>query len=175
MGVGLQPMLSISGLLLPEMSSDQLEQTYFELGGFSARRLASGAMLTQTRWTRIGTRLAGRGRLPPPLDQIEWRAPFVLGCVAPRGIRSAVRVVELPTGRREDAQPFGFALLDSGTAQPMPVSVDDGVVTVDEIAVAAGYIVYYWPLITVVAPAGMRTRWDPLGAASTWELECEEV
>lgn len=114
------------------------------------------------------------GWVPAGLDALDWSQTHVLGCVAPRSIQAAGRVITLPAARRTDAAPYGFAVDAVGLLRPVAVTVVGNVATLGADAGAVSYQVLYYPLLTVRAPQGPRVQYDAAGAAASWEIVFEE-
>ncbi|AMO36746.1 hypothetical protein [Thauera humireducens] len=169
-----QPDLMIDGLRLPLHAGAQIQQQYEDFGGFFVRRLGGGAAVHQETWRKTRTTLSAAGLIPPGLDGRDWSQPFVLGCVAPRSKQAASNIFALPVARRADAAPFGFAVDATGLLRPVPVVVAGDTATLGLLAGAVSYQVLWYPLLTVRAPAGVRSYYDAQGAVASWELICEE-
>lgn len=170
-----QPDLTINGLRLPLASAGQIEQAYEDFGAFALLRLGTGSAVHQEVWRRTRTTLAATGLVPVGLRHIDWTAAFTLGCVEPQSMQGASNVITIPAARRSDAAPFGFAVDASGLIRPVGVGLDGNVVTLTPLVGALSYQVLWYPLLTVRAPAGLRTRFDAAGAVAGWELVAEEV
>lgn len=170
-----QPDLMINGLRMPLHVGAAIQQEYEDFGGFAPLRFADGAGLVQQSWRKARTSLTASGSVPPGLYGIDWTAPVTLACIAARSIQSAGNVITLPAARRTDAPPYGFAITATGLFRPVPVVLAGNVATLGTVAGAAGYQVMWYPLMTVIAPAGPRLQWDAVGAVSGWMLVAEEV
>lgn len=170
----LQPDLTINGLALPLASAGEIEQSYAQIGGFSVLRMADGSAVPQKRWRKLATTLQATGLLPPGLAAVNWDAPVTLGCVGSRAIQSASTTIALPAARRTDAPPYAFAVLAGARVQPTPVDVTEDVASVTAVTGAVGYVVHYYPLLTVLSP-GPQERYDALGAVASWTLDAEEA
>lgn len=170
-----QPSLTINGIALPLAAGGEIEQRYEDFGAISLLRLANGAPVHQEAWRKVRSTLTAGGLIPPGLAAIDWKASFTLGCVAPRGVHAATNTITLPTARRADAAPYGFAFDANGLLRPTAVVLAGDVATLTAVAGAVGYQVLWYPLLTVRAPAGLRASYDAAGAVAGWELECEEV
>lgn len=170
-----QPDLLINGIRLPMGAAGEITQTYSPLGGFSTMRLGAGAAVQQKRWRKVATTLSASGHVPPGLDAIDWDAPVTLGCVQARAIQSASNVVTLPTVRRTDAAPYGFAVMDAGQhLLRTEVTVVGDVATLAPVSGAVAYVVHYYPLLTVVTD-GPGLSFDAGTCVASWDLQAEEV
>lgn len=170
-----QPDLLIDGLLLPIHAAGAIEQSYEDFGGYTTLRLGLGAVVHQEAWRKVRTNLTATGLIPPGLDGIDWSQPHELGWVATRSIQSVTPVINVPANRRVDAPPYGFALMPTGRLVPVGVALVGDVATLDTVTGAAGYQVLWYPVTTVIAPAGVRARYDAAGAVAGWDLAAEEV
>lgn len=170
-----QPDLMIDGLLLPVHAAGAIEQTFEDFGAFSTLRLGLGAAVHQEVWRKVRTSLSATGLIPPGLDSVDWSQSHTLGCVAARSVQSATPELAIPAGRRSDAPPYGFALMPAGRLVPVAVDVAGDVATLATVAGADGYQVLWYPLMTVIAPDGLRTRFDARGAVAGWDLVAEEI
>lgn len=170
-----QPDLTVNSLRLPLPVGGVITQEYAEMGGKALLRFANGAGLLQTAWTKLRTSISGTGAFPLGLDGVDWSAPVTLGCVAPRSIQSASNVITVPAARRTDAAPYGFAITaDNARLLPTPVAIAGNTATLTAVAGALGYQVYWYPLLTVLAPEGLSATWDAAGAVATWQIVAEE-
>lgn len=170
-----QPDLIIGGLRLPLRVGAEVQQAYEEFGGFTVLRLGAGAAVPQQAWRKLRTTLSGRGIAPPGLSALNWSAPVTLACVDGRSIQSATNVITLPAARRVDAPPYGWAITPAGMLMPTAVSVAGNTATLQPVAGAVGYQVVWYPLLTVIAIAGVRSTWDAVGAVAGWEIVMEEA
>lgn len=170
-----QPDLTIDGIRLPVQVAGEINQDYEAFGGFALLRLGLGAAVHQEVWRKTRTTLSASGLLPPGLAAVDWAAAHALGCVAPRSIQSAGTIITLPAARRSDAAPYGFAVDAIGLLRPVAVSVAADVATLAPLPGAVSYQLLWYPLLTVRAPAGVRSSYDAAGAVASWELVCEEV
>lgn len=169
-----QPDLTLDGVRMPLAVAGIISQTYEDFGGFGLLRLGLGAAVHQEVWRKTRTTLSASGLIPPGLASVDWTAAHTLGCVAPRSIQAAGRVITLPAARRTDAAPYGFAVDAVGLLRPVAVTVAGNVATLGAAAGAVSYQVLYYPLLTVRAPQGPRVQYDAAGAAASWEIVCEE-
>lgn len=170
------PRLIIAGLELP-YQSDSVSQTWERIGGFTAtpRRMANGASLTQHRWERIRTTISCQHHTPPGLAAMDWTQTFILACIFQRAVQSLSNVITLPTARRNDVAPYGFAVTAGGLQVPTPGSLAGNVLTLTAVAGAGYYKAIYYPILTVTAPAGLNERQDQVGLVIGWELTAEEI
>lgn len=170
------PRLILAGIELP-YQSDSVTQTWQRFGGFTAEplRMANGDPLTQHRWERLRTTISAQHHTPPGLADFDWTAHFSLACIASRGIQSPSNAITLPTARRNDVAPYGFAITSAGLQVPTQGSLAGNVLTLAAVAGAAFYKAIYYPLLTVTAPAGLAERTDQVGLVIGWELTAEEI
>lgn len=167
-----QPDLTINGIVFPVPSAGEIEQTYTDVGGFSNRRLASGALLYQERWRKVESSITGSGWIPAALASIDWTAQITVGCIATRALQSLGRVFNLPAGRRLDAAPYGFAHVGHRLA-PTAVALAGNVATLAEVAGATAYSIHYYPVI-VGRSDGPQERYDAAGAVAGFDLTVQE-
>ena len=170
-----QPDVTINGLPLPLRIGAEVQQTYEDFGGYAVLRLGAGAAIAQQSWRKLRTTLSGTGITPPGLAGIDWSAPVTLGCAAGRSIQAAANVITIPSARRTDAPPYGWAVTPSGLLQPTPVTLAGNVATLAPVAGAVAYQVVWYPLLSVYAMEGVRVSYDAAGAVASWELVCEEA
>lgn len=168
-----QPDLAINGVLLPVPVAGRIDQTYRPIGGFARLRFADGAALHQESWRRLETTISASGWIPAALAGMDWAAPVTLGCVAPRALQSASPAFTLPTARRADAPPYGFAVVEHRLV-PTTVTVADDEATLAAVTSASAYTVLYYPVLVVLTD-GPRERYDASGAVSGFELTGEEI
>ena len=154
-------------------ASYSLTQTYETLGGRSLRRMLSGAANLQNNWAKKRTVITGSGRLPAGLDGIDYSASMTLYCAAPLSIFSTSTSATLPAGRRTDWVPHGYAIVN-GRQVPTGISIATNAVTFTSVSGATGYVVVYYPTLTVyVEPP--RLSFNARGVVSGWELTAEEA
>jgi hypothetical protein len=154
-------------------ASYALSQTYEMLGGRSLLRMISGAGHLQTHWAKRRTVITGSGRLPAGLDGLDYTASMSLYCAAPLSIFSATPSATLPAARRTDWAPHGYAIVD-GRQVPTGISIATNAVTFTAVSGASGYVVSYYPILTVyVEPP--RLNFDGRGVVCGWEIVAEEV
>lgn len=170
-----QPDLTINGLRMPLRIGAQIQQSYEDIGGYTLLRLGAGVAVPQQTWRKLRTTLSVQGIAPPGLAAIDWTQPVTLGCVATHSTQSVSNIINIPTARRADAAPYGWAVMPDGLLRPTPVAVAGDIATLAPVAGAAGYQVLWYPLLTVYAVAGVQTSYDAVGAVAGWELVAEEV
>lgn len=160
--VTLEPSLSIG-----------LRQDYRPIEAATLHRMADGTGLKQSRWSKLATTLSGDEVLPVSLEALDYSSPMAIWCVQPRRLSSVSAVIALPAARRTDVPPYGFALV-SGRLVPVDVAVVGDVATLDTVAGASGYALYYHPILTVYAVRPTESG-DIRNARYGWELTAEEV
>lgn len=169
------PLLTINGAPVHVLAGLSVQQTYTRApGGETVLRLGGGAAIKQTNWSRQATTISAAGRMPPALEQVDWSATFTLGCVALKAIRGATTSITLPTARRTDAGPFGFAVLPDGLVAKTTISVTADVATLGAVVGAVAYVVQYYPLMTCYS-TGPTQQTDATGTAVGWTLSAEEA
>lgn len=167
--------LELGGVIVPQHAALDLEQTYEPIGGYTTRRMLSGAGSKQTHWLKLRTTIRGSGWIPAGLDGLDFSAPMELKCIKPRAVTSAANVFTIPAARRSDAgyEPAGRALVD-GQWVESSVGMVGNTATVAAVAEATQYQVLYYPQLQVIADPP-REVLDASGAAYSWSLNCEEV
>lgn len=170
-----QPDLSVDGIRIPLAVGGEATQAYEQFGGFALVRMADGAVVHQETWRKLRTTISASGAVPVGLDALDWRGSHVIGCIAARSIQSIGNAITIPSARRVDAPPYGFAITPGGLLQPTAVVLAGDVATLAAVGGAVGYQVLWYPLLTVHAPAGPAVSYDAAGAVAAWELICEEV
>lgn len=165
-------LLTLNSIALPIDSGGDLRQDYEEIGGFTTRRLANGAALPQSRWSRLRTTLSCTGWKPATLAGIDWRAPVTIGCIAPLGIIQASHIFTLPANRRSDVAVVAMSIHGPDSI-PAAVSVVSNTATVTVASGADAYACYWYPLLTCYSP-GPKARLDLTSGQAGWELTAEE-
>ena len=169
------PLLTINSQPIHLLASTRLQQSYNRVGGGeTVLRLGNGAAVKQNVWRKRTTTISAAGRMPPALEAIDWTASVTIGCVALVAIRSATTTITLPTARRTDVGPFGFAMLPGGSLVKTSIDVTAHVATLGAVAGALAYFAHYYPLLTCYSP-GPDQRTDATGTAVGWDLFAEEV
>lgn len=163
----------VGGVTIAYSASTELTQSYETLGGESLRRTLNGSGVKQTAWTKLRTVLRGSGRHPAGLDSLDYSGTLSLACIRPRDVYSATTTVVLPAARRSDIAPVAFAIVD-GLYVRTPYSLPVNTATLTTVAGAVGYVMYYFPLLTVYASAP-RNDYDARGILLGWELSAEEA
>lgn len=163
----------VGGVTVVYSASTDLSQSYEVFGGESMRRTLNGGGVKQTAWTKLRTVLRGRGRHPAGMDSLDYSGPLSLACIRPRDVYSATITVVLPAARRSDVPPVAFAIVN-GTYIRTTYSLSGNTATLTALPGAGGYVMYYFPLLTVYATAP-REDFDARGILLGWELSAEEA
>jgi hypothetical protein len=163
----------IGGIEIGFSASHEISQTYEPVGGRSTRRLLNGAALLQHHWAKLNTTIQGSGRLPEGLAGLDYTAPIEIKCLAPRSIFAAGTSITLPASRRTDRAPVGYAIVN-GNLVRTAISIATNTATLTAVSGASGYLVAYYPILTVYA-APPRTTFDGRGPIGGWELIGEEI
>ncbi|RLC99624.1 MAG: hypothetical protein DRI46_09130 [Chloroflexi bacterium] len=164
----------LGGIPIHFPSGITISQTYQDIGGFTSHRMMNGAGIKQTHWTKIGTSISGQGFLPNGIDALDFGQPLVLKCGAALAIQSVSNVMTLPVNRRSDVAVTARAILDTDFQSRTPVNVVGDIATVDVVAGAQGYLVFYYPQITVFATP-VQENIDLNNSTWDWSIECEEI
>lgn len=165
--------LIIGGVVVSFDASHQLSQSYESLGGRALQRMLSGSGNLQTHWAKVRTLIGGSGRLPAGLDGLDYTASMSLSCAAPRSIFSATTSATLPAAHRTDWAPHGYAIVD-GRQVVTAISIATNAVTFTAVSGASGYVVVYYPILTVFAEPP-RLSFTARGVVCGWEITAEEV
>jgi len=167
--------LVLGGISIPVIAGLDLQQSYEAIGGWSVRRMMSGAAVRQTHWERLRTRITGTGWLPEGLHLLDYAAALTLDCIAPRSVVSATNTATLPSARRPDASVYAYALtaLDGHHVQTGVVVIGDAA-TADAVAGAVQYRFVYVPRLQVFA-AAPSSEFDRDRGEWRWSLEAEEI
>lgn len=164
----------LGGVEVTRDAAWELTQDYSPVeGGRALRRKASGAAFLQTAWAKVRTVLRGSGRVPEGLDGLDYTSSMTLQCMAPRSIRSASNVIALPSSRRTDWAPHGYAIVD-GRSVRTSITIATDTATLATVSGASGYVVAYYPVMTVYASPPVKT-FNGRGGMIGWEITAEEA
>ncbi|MDZ7735884.1 MAG: hypothetical protein U5P41_07140 [Gammaproteobacteria bacterium] len=138
--------LILGGVTLPAEANIGIRQTYELLGGRAQLRMASGTARLLNRWQKLRTRISGDGWTPRELAALDFGEPLLLACVAPRAVAASGNEFDIPAARRSDSGygPLGWALVN-GELTRTPLEMDGDTATLDAVAGASRYEVWYWP------------------------------
>lgn len=165
----------LGAVIVPASQALGVAQRDEWFGGTARLRMANGDGLQQTTWRKLRIVISASGWMPPGLRALDYDQPLVLKCGAPVAITSGATVIELPAARRTDAGYLPFARAHTARGDvDTAVSVAGNTATCTAVADAIGYSVLYYPQITVLADPPAAS-YDTSGAASSWEITCEEV
>lgn len=167
------PALKIAGVEI-SLNEFPAQQGYKDIGGLSLWRMANGAALAQQHWRKLSVSISGNGWSPPALKGIDWSAPVVISCIAPRSVASATVNATLPAARRSDTAPYAMALVD-GKLVTTAMSLAGDTATATTVSGASGYRFFYYPQISCYALNGVVEALDTAGAAFSWSIEAEEI
>lgn len=167
--------LWLGGVRVPLHSVLDFEQSYSTIEGGRVLRMTDGAAVKTVHWRRISTTVSASGWIPPGLLALDYDAPLVMRCAAPRSIVTTATVVTLPAARRSDAgqEPYAEALVD-GLWQPTDVDIAGDTATITAVPGAGAYRVSYYPELTVFASSPEESG-DLARADYRWSIEAEEV
>lgn len=163
----------LGGVEVSLNAAHQISQTYETLGGRSLRRMLSGDAHLQTAWAKLRTTISGTGRLPEGLSGLDYSGSLSLSCLAPLSIWTATTSATLPASRRTDWAPKAYAVVD-GLQVPTAMTIATNTATLTAVSGASGYVVAYWPVLTVYA-APPRLSFDGRGPVMNWTIEAEEA
>ena len=163
----------IGGVEIGFGAAHELSQDYEIIGGRSLRRMLNGAALLQNQWQKLRTLITASGNRPEGLAGLDYSAPITIKCMAPRSIWSATTTVTLPAGRRTDWAPHAYAIVN-GFHVPTGVSIATNTATCTTVAGASGYLVAYYPELSMYADPP-QTRFAGRGVVAGWTMTAEEV
>jgi hypothetical protein len=167
------PNLIIAGLTIPRLAALDLQQDYGVVDSRAEHRMGDGALVTQESWSKRTTQITGRGLIPAAFNNIDWNSDIIIKCVAIESAQSESNVIELPSGRRDDADVLGYAIVN-GRLIPteLNVVVDEATLTV--VSGADYYLVQYYPVMTCRARKPIQSG-DYSNASFSWTLEAQEI
>lgn len=157
--------------------ADSLTQAYEPIGGEHVFRAGTGRGIKQMTWQKLKVITSGSGWIPAGLNSLDYTQHMILRCVTPVAIHipGDVHSIVLPAKRRTDPghSPVAHAQLPGGRYMPVGMLVAGDTGTLDPVQGAIGYMIQYYPELTVIA---MRPRQsgDAGSAIHSWELICEE-
>lgn len=164
----------LGGIILPVAAGLGIAQRVEVIGGRTRLRFANGAGLNQVAWEKLRITLSGQGWCPPGLHSLDYAAPLVLKCGAPRSITGPGPAITLPAARRTDTgyAPYAWAHTARGP-QNTPVTLAGNVATCTTVPGAISYTVMYYPQLTVLCDPP-TDDFDTATGQSAWELVAEE-
>lgn len=165
--------LLIGGIPIPPHAGIS-SQRYEPLGGSTLLRMASGAGKKRTHWNKLKTTISGSGWLPLALQSLDFSSPIQIACIQPRSLGSPTsRVFALPSNRRTDVAPWGWALVGHEWVEVSLVLQGDQA-TLSEVTGASLYQVNWLPLLTVyMEDPSSEMNLD--GATYNWTIDAEEA
>lgn len=167
--------LIVNGIEVPLGAAESINQKYEPLASEGILRTMDGTAIKQVAWsgkTRIET--TGTGRLPLPLQDIDYGLSFVMQCASPIEKQSASNIIVLPTNRRADVSPVGYAIVN-GREVRTPLSLTGDTATLTVVTGANGYVVAYWPTFTVFGTRPTETDNARAKSGRSWSFVCEQV
>lgn len=168
-------LLTIGGIPISVGSSDSIAQAYVPIGGVARLRTMAGGLIAQRNWRRLKTTISvSEARFLPALQALDMDMPLVIQCIAPRHIAGASNAVALPTARRTDVAPYGFAVLPSGFEVRTPGVLTANTLTLTPVAGAIAYTACYLPELTVLI-TDISEHCDVRKAVVGWDLTAEEI
>lgn len=162
----------LAGIRIPIRANLQFNQTYEPIGGTHTFRTQNGRAVKQTHFNKLKTTLSGTGWMPAGLDGIDYSEPLILKCAAPRSFSSSTNQISLPSNRRIDKAPIGFALVD-GELLVTQCHIQESMAVLDIKTNAQGYQVLYYPELLVFAePPVIQSNIH--NTDFSWRINCEE-
>lgn len=167
--------LEIGGVVISVEASDRISQTYEAIGGVATLRTMSGGGIRQRNWRRLRTTISvPQARWFPALQALDQDSPVVIKCLAPRHIKGVANVVTLPTARRADVSPWGFATMPDGFSARTSGVLSGNTFTLTPVSGAAFYTAMYVPQLTCLITS-LQEHMDVRQADVGWDLTAEEI
>lgn len=167
--------LTIGGVPISVESSDRIAQTYTAIGGGRPIRLMNGGLVMQRNWRRLRTTIAvADARFLPALQGLDLDVPHVIRCLARRQLASATPAITLPTARRADIDPLGYAVLTTGFMARTASVLAGDVLTLTPVAGAVSYTATYVPELVALITE-LEENLDVRSAKAGWQLVAEEI
>jgi len=166
---------TIGGIVIILENSDTWSQTYRSKNNGTDHPMGDGSTVRQSLAGHAGklrTTISGEAFDPSPLAALDTTQSLVLKCAKPRVIQSASNVIVLPSERRSDDAPTGWAIVDGVKVASTFSDVTDDTYTVTVNGSATAYQVEYVPEITVLA--NYNESFDTTSGRHKWSLECVE-
>lgn len=166
--------LIINNITISDIQGFQVTQTLKPVRSRTVRRLQNGAAVSMSNFRKLETTITGSGFYPAGLDAIDWDAAVSIHCVQRQAISSASNIIALPTNRRVDAgyTPDSGAFV-GGDLVPSPVSIEDHVATITAVSGATGYLIQYFPVLSVFADLDVDEDID--GRVIRWTIRGDET
>lgn len=165
--------LLIGGIPIPSHAGIASQQ-YEPLGGSTLLRMANGAGKKRTHWRKLKTTISGSGWLPLALQSLDFGAPIDIACIQARALSSpSSRVFALPTSRRADVQPWGWALVGREWVDA-EITLSGDQATLSAVEGAQLYQVNWLPLLTVYMD-DPTSQMSVDSATYDWTIEAEEA
>lgn len=167
--------LRIGGIPISVESSDSISQTYAAIGGFADVRTLAGGLIRQRNWRKLKSTISvGEARFLPAVQGLDLDVPQLISCVGPRSIASASPAIALPSDRRADVVPYGFAVLPGGFMQPTTGVLAGDTLTLTAVATAVQYQACYVPEFMALI-TDLNERFDYRSAVAGWDITVEQV
>lgn len=166
----------INALAVPIEALQNFKQTYSAVKDNTIKRKVSGAALSLSTplAAKISTQLSGDGYAPHGLSGVPWGSAITLKCAEPQSIMGAggSNVITIPAARRTDTgyTPVGIAIVGAHRRRVFSPATETGTdeFTVTSVTGATGYMVAYYPQITVIANLRDDGRFG-------WQISAEQV
>lgn len=167
--------LIIGDLVVPTESISGFDQDYESIEASQFDRTADGTgVIYSLNWQKLRTTISGRGWAPSGLRSLDRGQFYRMRCIAPDAVLSDANTITIPSGRRTDTNhdPVGFASMGDQLIETPITGIVSDVATLTTVSGADGYMVWYWPDITV-AILRNTCRMTP-GPSSQWTIEAEQ-
>jgi hypothetical protein len=166
----------LGGVIVPWVAGLGISHVYRVIGGFSTRRLLSGAAFKQSHWEKLEVVISASGISPLGLTGLDYNQSMTLKCGEPRNIRSQSNVIAITTKRRTDAgySPRAYAYFANSQSVETALTITSHTATLVAVTGAIGYAVEYYPELIVVCNPPEETFDQQTGSVS-WSLTAEEL
>lgn len=167
--------LIIGDLIVPTYSINEFDQEYEDIDNSTLERTADGSgVIYSLNWQKIRTRITGRGWAPSGLRNLAKGQFYRMRCKTPDAVLSDTTSVTLPAERRTDTDhdPVGFASVGDELVSSAITGISSNVATLTAVAGADGYMVWYWPDITVAITQNSCQM--SANRSSRWSIEAEQ-
>lgn len=156
----------VNGIELTKAAADGLSQSYTETPKFVVRTM-DGTAKAQQVFRKIETNISGSGYMLTGWEGLDFSSSVTLSCCEARTIGSLSNVITIPSARRSDVSPRGFAIVD-GVRVSTPVNLVGDVATLTVVGGATQYIIGYYPEFSAFVEITQNGR-------QSWTLTAREV
>lgn len=125
-----------------------LNQSYEEIRGGQDHVMADGSLVSQCFWKKTSTTIDAESTIPPALGDIRHGVSYTIDCSAQRAIRTTDLVYTVGDVR-PNTSVTALAYMQDGSTAETNYELTDGVISLTEVENAIGYIIRYYPRLTV--------------------------